>query len=132
MSVSGKYLGWLLTQVVSDLAETRDEAAETAVDWESAMSDFQKRLVIRVLSLMATAEGPGPIREAQLNAISNLFLPPFMTKADVAPLFEIPASTLNKGGRRLPGRAPGSPGRLPGGSDGVRLALGVRHRHRPA
>ncbi|WP_204913404.1 hypothetical protein [Microlunatus spumicola] len=79
------------------MAETREEAAETAVDWASAMSDFQKRLVVRVLSLMATGEEPGPVREAQLNAISTLFLPPFMTKADVAPLFEIPAGTLDKG-----------------------------------
>lgn len=96
MSVSGKYLGWLLTQVVSDLPETREEAAATAVFWEPSMSDFQKRLVVRVLSLMATAEQPGAVRETQLNAISNLFLPPFMTKADVAPLFEIPASSLSK------------------------------------
>lgn len=59
------------------------------------MTDFQRRLVVRLLSLMATAEQPWPVREAQLNAISNLFLPPFMTKADVAPLFEIPASTLD-------------------------------------
>ena len=44
---------------------------------------------------MATSEQPGRVREAQLNAISNLFLPPFMTKGDVAPLFEIPADTLD-------------------------------------
>ena len=61
------------------------------------MTDFQKRVVVRLLSLLATAEQPGPVREAQLNAISNLFLPPFMAKADVAPLFEIPADTLDKG-----------------------------------
>jgi hypothetical protein len=97
MSSSTKDFGWLLTQLVADSGEARGEGAATAVDWASAMTDFQKRLVIRVLSLMATAEGPGPVRETQLNAISNLFLPPFMTKADVAPLFEIPAATLTVG-----------------------------------
>lgn len=97
MSVTAKEFGWLLTQLVADSGEARDDAAQIAVDWESPMSYFQKRLIVRVLSLLATAEGPGPVRESQLNAISNLFLPPFMTKADVAPLFEIPASTLNKG-----------------------------------
>jgi hypothetical protein len=96
MAVGGKYLGWLLAQAVSDLPETREEAAETAVDWESAMSDFQKRVVIRLLSLMATAEQPGRVREAQLNAVGELFRPPHMTRADVAPLFEIPAGTLDK------------------------------------
>jgi hypothetical protein len=45
---------------------------------------------------MATAEQPEPVREAQLNAIDELLRPPLMTKADVAPLFEIPAGTLAK------------------------------------
>ncbi|MBB3325742.1 hypothetical protein [Microlunatus antarcticus] len=87
----------MLAQAVADSPEIREEAAETAVDWETSMTDFQKRVVIRLLSVVATAEEPGRVREAQLNAISNLFLPPFMTKADVAPLFEIPADTLDQG-----------------------------------
>ena len=94
-AVSGKSLGWLLSSMVSDLPETREEAAAIAVDWETSMSDLQKRVVVRLLSLLATAEQPGSVRETQLNSISNLFLPPFMTRADVAPLFEIPASSLD-------------------------------------
>jgi hypothetical protein len=96
MSPSAEDMGRLLAQAVAASPETRDEAASTAVFWEPSMTDFQRRLVIRVLSLMAAAEQPGPVREAQLNAITNLFLPPCMTKADVAPLFEIPADTLDK------------------------------------
>lgn len=42
-------------------------------------------------------ERPGSVREAQLSAISDLSLPPFMTKADVALLFGIPASSVSKG-----------------------------------
>jgi hypothetical protein len=97
ISVDAKQFGSLLTRLVADSGEARDDAAQTAVDWESPMSDFQKRLVIRVLPSTATAERPGPVRESQLNAISKLLLPPFTTKVDVAPLFEIPAGSLNKG-----------------------------------
>ncbi|RYZ27596.1 MAG: hypothetical protein EOP01_07510 [Propionibacteriaceae bacterium] len=61
------------------------------------MTDFQRRLVVRVLSLMATAEQPGSVREGQLQAIDELLRPPFMTRADVAPLLEIPAGTLDEG-----------------------------------
>lgn len=97
MSLSAESLGTLLAQAVAESPENREEAAETAVDWEPSMTDFQKRVVIRLLSLVATTEGAGRVREAQLNAISNLFLPPYMTKADVAPIFEIPAETLAVG-----------------------------------
>lgn len=96
MSLSAESLGWLLAQAVADSSETREQAAETAVDWESSMTDFQRRVVVRLLSLLAAAEQPGRVREAQLNAINELFRPPFLTKADVAPLFEIPAGTLDK------------------------------------
>ena len=97
MPLSAEDLGRLLAQTVADSAETREEAAETAVDWEPSMTDLQRRLVVRVLSLMATAEPPGCVRESQLNAIGELFRPPCMTKADLAPLFEIPAATLDEG-----------------------------------
>jgi hypothetical protein len=95
MPVTGKSLGWLLAEAVSDLPESREEAAASAVDWETSMSDHQKRLVVRLLSLLASVERPGSVRETQLNAITNLFLPPFMTEADVAPLFEIPEDSLD-------------------------------------
>ena len=115
MPVSGKYLGWLLTQVVSDLAETREEAAETAVDWGSAMSDFQKRLVIRLLSLMATAEQPGRVREAQLNAIGELFLTALHDEGRRDATLRDPRRNARQAGRGAPGRAPGSPCRVPAG-----------------
>ena len=96
MPLNAADLGRLLAQTVADSPETREEAAETAVDWEPSMTDFQRRLVVRVLSSMATAEQPGSVREAQLNTIDELLRPPFMTRADVAPLFEIPVGTLDK------------------------------------
>jgi hypothetical protein len=96
MPLSAEDLGRLLAQTVAASPEVREEAAEMAVDWESSMTDFQRRIVVRLLSIMATAEQPGRVREAQLNTIDELFRPPFMTRADLAPLFEIPPDTLRK------------------------------------
>jgi hypothetical protein len=72
MSLRAEDLDRLLAQTVAASPETREEAAETAVDWETSMTDFQRRVVVRLLSLMATAEQPGRVRGAQLDAIDEL------------------------------------------------------------
>lgn len=59
MALGAERLGWLLAQAVADSTETREEAAETAVDWESSMTDFQRRVVIRLLSLMRLPSNRG-------------------------------------------------------------------------
>lgn len=81
-------------QLVAESPAAREEAAEVVGDWETSFSDVDKRLLVRVLSLLATAEESDRVREAQLDAMIGIFLPPYATSADVAPVFEIPAATL--------------------------------------
>lgn len=94
MSVSRERLGWLLNQMVAESAAVREQAAEVVGDWETSLSALDKRLVVRVLPLLVTAEKPGPVRESQLNAMVDIFLPPYATRGDVDPVFEIPEESL--------------------------------------
>ncbi len=95
MSVSQERLDWLLAEIVAEVARSREESAEAVGDSETLLTDLEKRLLLGLGSMMAASEGSGRVREAQLNALTDI-LSPYMNSADVAPVFEIPATSLTQ------------------------------------
>jgi hypothetical protein len=97
MSIGRERLGRLLSNLVADSASTREEAAETVSDWADShdtYSDFEARILVRSLALVAAFEESVVAREAELNALSDLFSPTSMAVDDVAPALNIPERNL--------------------------------------
>ena len=93
MSIDRKLLGELVIKLLSASTSVREEGAELISDLEGSLSVFERRLLTRVLSLVAATEAEEAPREAALNAIAELHnqnVQPY----DVAPLLEIDSQIL--------------------------------------
>ncbi|MEU3955078.1 hypothetical protein AB0F45_22615 [Streptomyces achromogenes] len=95
MSIGRSRLAGLLEKIVSELPEEREEGAENVCDWSQSFDVLEARVVVRVLAVMAPSEDNPAAREAQLNAVAEIFNSRSMSRDDVAPLLEIPPADLD-------------------------------------
>ena len=94
MSVGRPNLAELLTKLVASSAEIREEGAENVCDWSESFDDFEAKVAVRVLSAVAAAESDAKAREAQINAIVEIFDASSMDIGDIAPVFSIGGDDL--------------------------------------
>lgn len=97
MSIGREHLGRLMSDLVSDSADEREAAAETVSDWADSpgtYSDFEARMLVRTLALAAAAEDSTIAREAELNALTNLFSSKSMSAVDVTPVLNMSTADL--------------------------------------
>jgi hypothetical protein len=95
MSIGRSLLAGLIGKIISALPEEREEAAENVCDWSQSFDVLEARVVVRVLAVMAASEGVATVREAQLNSVAEILNSRSMSYDDVAPVFEIPAESLD-------------------------------------
>ncbi|MFD7597000.1 hypothetical protein ACFV6D_28715 [Kitasatospora sp. NPDC059812] len=95
MSIGRSLLAGLIEKIISALPEEREEAAESVCDWSQSLDTLEARIAVRVLAIMAASEEVAAAREAQLNAVAEIFNSRSMSYDDVAPVFEIPAESLD-------------------------------------
>lgn len=97
MSIGRERLGRLMSDLVSDSADAREAAADMVSDWADSRgtySDFEARMLVRTLALVAASEDSTGAREAELNALTDLFSSKSMSAADLAPVLNLPTAYL--------------------------------------
>ncbi|MFD5636192.1 hypothetical protein ACFWJM_18965 [Streptomyces sp. NPDC127077] len=95
MSIGRSELAGLIGKIISALPEEREEGAENVCDWSQSFDLLEARIVVRILSVVAHSEKNATVREAQLNAVAEIFSPRSMSRDDVAPVLEIPLPNLD-------------------------------------
>jgi len=93
MSIGRKLLSELVVKLVSESASVREEGAELISDRKNSLNIFERRLLTRVLSLVAAVEVEEWAREAAINAIAELHNQN-VQPCDVASLLEIDSTIL--------------------------------------
>ncbi|WP_436501432.1 hypothetical protein [Actinokineospora sp. HUAS TT18] len=82
----------LLAELLSDDSNCRARAADSVCDWRSSYSVTERRVIVRMLSVLAQHESDLIVREAQLHAIFEVVDHPAVTLADVEPVFGLVGS----------------------------------------
>jgi hypothetical protein len=93
MPIGRQRLGSLLNRLVSVSAEEREGAAENVSDWSQSLDSFEARVLVRIMAAVIYFEGEVRSREAELNALVNIFDPSSMSFHDIEPVL---SSNLDK------------------------------------